>query len=146
MANLLDRFNKTVAGSDQKLGDYLSKIAPVGDFKRIGDLEVIISSWSNILITPRRSYQFDPNYGSNLYKLVFEPADPKTESRIIDETVNTIRKYDDRAVISNVSVVFLDNMKGFSIGIDVSYQGERGEFEVVIDESAYFKFLEVTEF
>jgi len=146
MANLLDRFNHTVAGSDQKLGDYLSKIAPVGDFKRISDLEVIISSWSNILVTPKRSYQFDPSYGSNLYKLIYEPADPSTEKKIIDETVSVIKLYDDRAIISNVNVVFNTNMKGFSIGIDVSYQGERGEVEVVIDENAYFKFLEVTEF
>ena len=145
MANLLDRFNQTVAGSDQKLADYLSKIAPVGDFKRINEVEVIVSSWSNILVTPKRSYQFDPDYGSNLYKLVFEPADEKTKERIINESVDVIRLYDDRAIIEDVQVVFSENQKSFSITMSVDYKGERGEIEVVIDESAYFKFLEVTE-
>ncbi len=70
MANLLDRFNQTVAGSDSKLADYVSKIGPSGDFNRIADIEVLINSWNNILITPRRSYQFDPEYGSILYKMV----------------------------------------------------------------------------
>ena len=145
MANLLDRFNRTVASSDDKLADYLSKIAPVGDFKRINEVEVIVSSWSNILVTPKRSYQFDPDYGSNLYKLVFEPADEKTKERIINESVDVIRLYDDRAIIEDVQVVFSENQKSFSITMSVDYKGERGEIEVVIDESAYFKFLEVTE-
>ena len=113
MANLLDRFNRTVAGSDDKLADYLSKIAPVGDFKRINEVEVIVSSWSNILVTPKRSYQFDPDYGSNLYKLVFEPADEKTKERIINESVDVIRLYDDRAIIEDVQVVFSENQKSF---------------------------------
>ena len=142
MANLLDRFNKTVAGSDSKLADYKSVIASVGDFKRIGDVEVILSSWNNILITPRRTYMFDPQYGSNLYRLVFEPADEKTQEAIIQETVSTLRKYDDRAVINDIKVSFLPNKKGFVLSIDVEYDGETGQLETVIDEDLYFRFFE----
>ena len=143
MSNLLERFNQTVAGSDSKLADYLSKISTTGDFKRIKNIEVILNSWNNILITPRRSYQYDPEYGSNLYKLVFEPADDKTISKIRDELVVSLQTYDDRATIEDVEITFLTNLKGFNIAVDVGYQGESGQLSIAIDESIYFKFFEV---
>lgn len=144
MANLLSRFNKAVVGSDSKLADYKSKIASVGDFKRIANIEVILNSWTNILITPRRTYMFDPEYGSDLYRLVFEPADQVTQREIIEEVVGSLRKYDDRAIINNVSVEFLSNGKGFSVAVDVKYEGETGQLEVLIDEDTYFRFFEST--
>ena len=42
MANLLDRFNKQVIGSDVIIYDYLAKIIASGDFKRIRDIDVIL--------------------------------------------------------------------------------------------------------
>ena len=145
MANLLDRFNKTVAGSESKLADYKSKISSVGDFKRISDIEVILSSWNNILLTPKRTYMFDPEYGSDLYKLVFEPADERTQEQITREVVNSLRKYDDRAIINDVRVSFLSNQKGFVVAVDVEYEGETSQLETVIDEDLYFRFFEATD-
>lgn len=142
MANILDRFNESVAGSNSKLADYTSRVAATGDFKRIRNIEVLISSWNNILITPRRTYQFDPNYGSNLYKMVFEPADDVTVEKVVEEVTSTLLRYDDRASIEEVTVTFFRNQKGFSVAIDVVYEGETGQLEVVVDESTYFKFFE----
>ena len=146
MANLLDRFNRTVVGSNEKDADYQSKIVTSGDFKRIQNLEVILSSWSNILITPKRTYQYDPEYGSDLYKLVFEPADQGTEEEIKEEVIESLRTYDPRALIQSVSVTFFQGRKAFNVAIEVLYEGEEAELEVVIDENVYFKFLEVPQF
>jgi len=143
MSNLLTRFKKTVVGSNKKIGDYLSKIDVSGDFKRITDIEVIIASWSNILITPKRTYQFDPEYGSNLYKMIFEPTDDATLAEITNDVVNSLSLYDNRAIIKDINVIFSTNLKGFNVAIDVEYQGEKGQLEVVIDENSYFKFFEV---
>ena len=140
MANLLSRFNQTVVGSGSKMGDYKSTISSKGDFKRIQGIEVIINSWNNILVTPKRSYMFDPEYGSNLYKMVFEPTDEKTKQQIIQETVGSIRKYDDRAQISNIKVEFFPNLKGFTVALDVSYDGDTSQLQVVIDQNSYFQF------
>jgi len=145
MANILDRFNEAVAGSNSKLADYTSKVSVRGDFKRISSIEVLISSWNNILMTPRRTYQFDPEYGSNLYKMVFEPADQVTVNKVVEEVTSTLLKYDDRADIENVNVTFFKNLKGFSVAIDVNYQGETGQLEIIIDESTYFKFFEASD-
>lgn len=146
MANLLSRFNKTVVGSESKLADYKSKVSSVGDFKRISDIEVILNSWSNILVTPRRTYMFDPEYGSDLYKIVFEPADTETQSRIVDEVVSSLRKYDDRASIEDISVEFVSGSgKGFVVSIDVAFAGDTGQIQVAIDEDTYFQFFEASD-
>ncbi|MHA1874797.1 MAG: GPW/gp25 family protein [Candidatus Heimdallarchaeaceae archaeon] len=146
MANLLDRYNKTVVGSNEKDADYQSKIVTSGDFKRVENIEAILSSWSNILITPKRTYQYDPEFGSDLYKLVFEPADDSTEEEIKEEVIEALRTYDSRATIQNVNVSFLVGRKGFNISVEVDYEGEETELQVVIDESVYFKFFEVPQF
>ena len=144
MANLLERFNKTVVGSSEKDADYQSKIVTSGDFKRVQDIEAILSSWTNILVTPKRTYQYDPEYGSDLYKLVFEPADESTAESIKEETIEALRTYDSRATIQDVNVTFLaGGRKGFNVSIEVFYNGNKTDLAVVIDENVYFKFLEV---
>ena len=145
MADLLRRFNQTVSGSNSKIGDYKSKIEAKGDFRRIQDLEVIINSWNNILITPRRSYQYDPEYGSDLYKLVFEPGDEITAQRIENEVMNTLLKYDDRASISSFDVLFYEDRKAFMVSIRVDYDGDSADLQVIFDDTTYFKFFETTE-
>lgn len=145
MADLLKRFNQTVSGSNAKIGDYKSRIIARGDFQRIEGLEVIINSWNNILTTPKRSYQYDPNYGSDLYKLIFEPGDEITAQRIENEVINTLMKYDDRATISNITVLFYDDRKAFMVSAVVTYNNQSADLQLVFDDTTYFKFFETTE-
>jgi len=145
MVDLLKRFNQTVSGSDSKIGDYKSKIEAKGDFRRIDDLEVIINSWNNILITPRRTYQYDPEYGSDLYKLVFEPGDDITAARIKDEVINTLLKYDDRASLSDITILFYEDRKAFMVSARVEFEGDSADLQVLFDDTTYFKFFETTE-
>ena len=142
MTNLLARFGETVAGSQSKIADYISKVAPAGDFQRIENINVILNSWSNILVTPTRTYIFDPEYGSDLYKLVFDPADDETARKIDNEVRGKLEIYDDRAVIEDVEITYLNNLKGFVVTLLVNYQGDQGELSVTIDESLYFKFFD----
>jgi len=142
MANLLDRFNKNVRGSSGRIVDYISIISSKGDFKQIRNLDVILNSWNNILLTPLRTYLFDPEFGSNLYKMVFEPVDQNTVDRIKTEIENSLLKYDDRAAITNINISFLQDGKGFNVDITVDYEGEEGNLSLTLDEGTYFKFLE----
>lgn len=144
MSNILDRFNKTVVGSRGKVGDYVSRIVPSGDFKRITDLEVIVNSWSNILITPTRSYIYDPEFGSDLYKMVFEPADDRTIDNIKREVITKLQRYDNRAIIQSIDIKFNNNRKGFTVSVVATYNNEEANVNVAIDESLYFKFFEST--
>jgi len=145
MANLLDRFNKNVIGSKGTISDFIPYISSVGDFRRVSGLETILNSWTNILLTPTRSYDHDPEYGCDLYKMVFEPADETTSNKIKHEIESKLTEYDDRANINELDIIFLDNMKGFNVVINLNYEGEDAELEVTISESLYFRFMEVVD-
>ena len=135
MASLLRRFDKQVIGSDGKIYDYLAKITASGDFKRVHDLNVIITSWNNILLTPKRTYLHDPEYGSNLHKLIFEPVDDTTIESIKSELVDTLMFYDNRATIEDVEVIINGNGKGYNLNIHVNYEGASGTLSVSFDDS-----------
>jgi len=145
MSNFLDRFQKTVVGIRSKVADYVPTISPQGDFKRVTNLDAILLSWNNILLTPRRTYTFDPDYGCNLYKMVFEPADTQTVQKIKDEILGRLQTYDNRARITNIQVDYLTNKKGFVVSIDVEYEGETSQLGLTLDDSMYFKFMEISE-
>lgn len=135
MANLLDRFKKQVIGSDASIYDYLPKVTASGDFKRIRDIDVIITSWNNILLTPRRTYLHDPQYGSDLYLMVFEPVDDTTVDRIKEEIENSIAYYDDRATITDITVKLMPSGKGFAVDILADYDGDEATLSIKFDDS-----------
>lgn len=134
MANLLSRFNKEVIGSDTTIFDYLPKITPSGDFQRVRDIDVIITSWNNILMTQRRTYLFDPEYGSDLHRILFDPIDDTTVERIKTEVVSRIRMYDNRASIEDIDVIINSNGKGYTINLFVEYEGDKSSLSVKFDD------------
>ena len=144
MANLLDRFKTQVVGSETLLRDYLSVIASTGDFKRIDGLNVILNSWNNILLTPRGTYLHDPEFGSDLYKYVFEPSDGESVEGIKREVIDRITLYDDRAVIDDVEVTISVDGKRVNIAIYVDFDGERGTLNVKFDDTTFADFLSRT--
>jgi len=142
MANLLDRFNSEVVASDDILRDFLPVIAPKGDFKRVRDLNVILNSWNNILLTPRRTYLHDPEFGSDLYKYVFEPSDQISIEGIKTEVVTRIETYDNRAAVEDVDVITAKDGKVIGLDILVNYRGEKRTLEVSFDDETFVHFLE----
>jgi phage baseplate assembly protein W len=142
MANLLDRFNKQVRGSEKRIFDYLPKITAKGDFKRINDLNVIINSWTNILMTPRRTYINDPEYGSDLHLQVFEPTDDISVETIETEILDRLRIYDDRASIVNLQVFTAKNQKGFSVEMTVDFEGLKEDISISFDDTTFREILE----
>lgn len=141
MANLLDRFNQNVIGSKGKIADYMSSILSSGDFTRVTDISVILTSWNTILMTPKRSYHWDPEFGSDLYKIPFEPSDSLTIEKIETEIVSSLTTYDDRANIVDINITFLANLKGFNINVKAEYNEEEAELKLTIDESSFFNFM-----
>ena len=111
MANLLDLFQKQVVGSSGKIADYIARISAKGDFSRVSNLQTILSSWNNILLTPLRSYTFEPEYGSELFKYIFEPADLDTLESIKNEVEYRLSAYDDRAIVNSIDIKFLSDRK-----------------------------------
>jgi len=144
MANILNRFFDEVIGSSTKIRDYVSIISARGDFKRIEDLQVILTSWNTILLTPRRTYILDPEFGSDLYKYVFDPADDETIESIKAEVIDRISLYDDRAAIEDVTVGILRGGKGYEINIAANYDGLKGSLTVQVDDTTFGNILTET--
>ena len=144
MANIINRFFDEVIGSSTKIRDYVSIISARGDFKRIEDLQVILTSWNTILLTPRRTYILDPEFGSDLYKYVFDPADDETIESIKAEVIDRISLYDDRAAIEDVTVGILRGGKGYEINIAANYDGLKGSLTVQVDDTTFGNILTET--
>jgi len=141
LANILDRFKFTSVGSAGRILDYNSILSSNGDFTKLFDIDAIINSWRNILSTPKGSYDHDPEFGSNLYLFVFEPADVKTKEAINNDIIQALSTYDNRANISSIDTTFLRNMKGFNVSIYVDYEGDTSNLNINIDENTYQNFI-----
>jgi phage baseplate assembly protein W len=142
MPSVIDLFNQNVVGSKGFISDFLPVISSSGDFTRVTELSVIISSWNNVLLTPLRTYAYDPDYGSELYKYVFDQNDEETVDDIKDEVRYRLTKFDDRAVITNIEVIFMKDGKGFIVNIDFMFNEEETRMKVNIDGNVYIRFLE----
>jgi phage baseplate assembly protein W len=136
--NSLEKFQQTSVGSKGRIIDYIAKINPTGELQKVADLQAILTSWNNILTTPLRTYSFDPEFGSELYKYVFDPADASTLQKIDDEIRYRLNSFDDRAVITDVKIEFLSNRKGFNVIVFVKYDKQQGQITSVITESLLF--------
>ena len=135
MSNTVKKFYDNVVGNSNKILDIVPIITSSGDIKYLDELDAIINSWKNILSTPIGSYDHDPLYGSNLYQLIFEPADELTMSRIKEEVEEKLMLFDDRAQITGVNVSFFGaDKKGFTVTISVRYKGEDRSVDVNIAE------------
>lgn len=141
MANLLDRFNKQILGSGGKIFDFNAKISPSGDFTKLKDIDVILSSWNAILLTPEGTYPFDKDFGSNLLNYIFEPADAITLENIKNEISSKLSRYDDRGTIKDIKIKYIKYKKGFYIEIEVEFEGLSGFVSATIDDNVYFNFL-----
>lgn len=137
-SNTFRQFLDSVEGASNFYSDYTTKITGIGDYEKIASLDVLVLSIRNLLITPRGSYPFDPEYGSDLYKKVFDPADSITAAEIREEVVTRIQQYDPRIEIESVETEFFTNMKGYRLSIFIKKDSDmrltRFEFN---DESAF---------
>ncbi|RLA59298.1 MAG: hypothetical protein DRQ78_10785 [Epsilonproteobacteria bacterium] len=137
MANLLNRFK----GSNEvnKLNDYVATISSVGDFKKVHDIDVILTSWTNILLTPKGTYIFDPEYGSNLHLILFDPVDDTTVERIKTEIEDSLMTYDDRARIETINIQLSPDSKRVQVDMLVFYEGEKKELSLTFSEDSFIQ-------
>lgn len=111
----LSQIDKKIYGKENIPIDFVEVIGQNGDFKKINGINVLVKSLRNMLMTPLGTYIFDPEYGSELYKKVFQIADDITKEEIIFEVRDRIQLYDDKVIIKEVDVDFYADSKGFYI-------------------------------
>jgi phage baseplate assembly protein W len=120
MSNDIRKFYSEISGKSDQIYDYVSTVSEVGDFKKVNGIQVLIHSIRNLLLTPLGFYPFDPNYGSLLYKKVFEPLDDQSIEEIKYEVNQRIKEFDDRVKITSVDVQILGNdQKGIQVNVNI---------------------------
>jgi phage baseplate assembly protein W len=133
-SSLVEKFLTTVPGRRTAIRDVDCYISKTGDFKQIEDIDVIMKSLVNIMLTVKKTYLDDPEYGCDIIKHIFEPADDLTQSDISTEINNIVNKYEKRAKITH-DISFYKNRKGFVVNLLVEFEDRKKRVSIPFDES-----------
>ena len=98
--------------------DFTFALRPVvGDIALSYDTQAVTRSIRNLLLTNHFERPFNPDLGSNLGALLFEPISPSTTAAIQNEITATITNYEPRAILDNVAVSALPEQNAYSVRI-----------------------------
>lgn len=82
----------------------------------IGEVAVA-RALKNLLLTDYYEKPFQPNYGSNLRKLLFEPMTPITSSALSKEIEYVIRNFDKRVSLQSVNIQALYDYNAYQVTV-----------------------------
>lgn len=85
------------------------------------DLQAIKNSIKNILLTPKGSLPGKPEFGSDLYKVLFSQMDHLTESMAKRFVKEALRKYEDRITIIGIEIKKVEEFNKLVIDLLFSY-------------------------
>ena len=81
------------------------------------DEQAVIRSVRNLLLTGFYERPFQPNLGSNLNKLLFEPADQLTSNLIESEVRNVISNFEPRITVNTINVTISPDENSFNLSM-----------------------------
>ena len=125
-------FKDQITGKVTEIYDYTPVINGTGDFTRISGINVIINSLRNLLLTPLGYYPFDPEYGSLLYKQLFEQSDTITQQKIKYEVSTRVTRYDKRIKIETVQVTWSNDRKTAVVDVHILRNGIKGKVSAIL--------------
>lgn len=89
------------------------------------DVGAIKQSITNIILTRKGSVPGIPHFGSDIYKLVFEPIDPLTEKLLKNYIFEAIQEFEDRVLVDSITIKevpeynrLVINLRFFYIDVD----------------------------
>jgi phage baseplate assembly protein W len=85
--------------------------------KSIGE-RAVINSIKNLVSTNHYEKPFNPSFGSNLRRLLFENADRFTASLIEREITEVIENFEPRARVSSVIVSPTEDLNAFNVQLE----------------------------
>lgn len=86
--------------------DFPFKESPEGFYVNLNstDDKAIKADLMHLLLTRKGQRLYNPNFGTNLMKFIFEPNDNLTLSDVKEEVTSTVKKYLPNLSITNISV------------------------------------------
>lgn len=101
----------------------MKKNAFTDDVSVVKNDNAIKQSIKNLVLTNPGEKHFQPNVGSRVFNLLFEPLDAFTADAVKDEVINTINQYEPRVELTDVVVVPIDEGNKLSITIEYRIVG-----------------------
>jgi phage baseplate assembly protein W len=81
------------------------------------DEQAVVRSVRNLLLTGFYERPFQPNLGSNLNKLLFEPADQLTSNLIESEVRDVISNFEPRITVNTINVTISPDENSFNLSM-----------------------------
>jgi len=104
----LDKFTQSSAKLTQRYSDFLNDLIPhpvVKDIVKYVDEMAVSKAIRNLMLTDRGERLYQPDIGSNLKGMLFEPMNEATAELISTFMRETIKNYEPRAVVIKIIVV-----------------------------------------
>ena len=119
MINVEKNFIEKVQGNNNIAKTVLPIVGQNGDYVEVYGKDAIAAEIRNLLMTPQGLYPFDPEYGTLLYKQLFEPICEDTERKIYYEVKERVLKYVAGVDVTGVDLVWDEQHK--TCKVDVYY-------------------------
>lgn len=81
------------------------------------DEQAVIRSIKNLLLTKPYERLFQPDLGSEIDALLFEPISPLTGNLLKNEIIRTINNYEPRATIASIDINAYPDQNGYSVAM-----------------------------
>ena len=103
--------------------DFSPKPQSDGDIKTADDLKAIRQSIIAILTTRKGERVMLPEFGSNVWAILFEPMDDITTDKLRDAVMSSIKRWEPRVEIGNVQVTPKEDFNEYTVNISFSIRG-----------------------
>ena len=127
MSNVLSDYNKDRSSNVSKRGLYsdlpinFKDVHPnYKDIIALKDIDAVKQSVQNLILTNRGERPFQPKIGSNITRLLFEPADLFTASAIKSEIITVLKRYEPR--VTDITVQVFDNSDRNAYNIIIGFR------------------------
>ena len=103
--------------------DFAFRANPItGDIALKREVQSVKQSVLNILLTNRGERPFDPEFGSDIRKQLFENFDPITEQLLSDQIRSALRNYEPRVRVLNIDIDGQPDRNSLDISVEVEIQ------------------------
>ena len=103
--------------------DFAFRANPItGDVSLKKEVQAVKQSVLNILLTNRGELPFDPEFGSDIRKQLFENFDPITEQLLSDQIRSALRNYEPRVRVLNINIDGKPNRNSIDISLEIEIQ------------------------
>lgn len=96
---------------------YRASLTQSGDINVVENQFAVKQSIITIINTPKGTRLFEPEFGCDVRRFLFEPMDSQTSTDIKDSVKGSIGRYEPRVEVVDVNVITLEDVDGYNIDI-----------------------------